>query len=259
MAALQRESDSFVRSFARGLDVIRAFAGNRGAMTLSEVAERAAIARASARRVLMTLQQLGYVSADGRRFRLTPKILDLGYSYLSSLDVWEYAEPIMEELVAQVRESCSASVLDGDEIVYVLRVPTSRIMSINLGIGTRLPAYATSMGRVLLAGLPAGELEAYLNRTQRPALTPHTVTGADELRAIAGDVRAKGWALVDQELEVGLRSIAVPLSNEAGRVVAALNVSAHATRVTAKAMVSDLLPRLEAAQSRINAALRFRS
>jgi IclR family pca regulon transcriptional regulator len=259
MSTVERDSDSFVRSFARGLSVIRAFGGNRSAMTLSEVAERAAVTRASARRVLLTLQQLGYVSADGRHFRLTPKILDLGYSYLSSLDVWEYAEPIMEELVAQVRESCSASVLDGDEIVYVLRVPTSRIMSINLGIGTRLPAYATSMGRVLLAGLGDAELESYLARTERPQLTPYTVTGADEVRAILRDVRANGWALVDQELEVGLRSIAVPLSSGSGRVVAALNVSAHATRVTAEGMVADLLPHLRAAQARIDAALRFRS
>jgi IclR family pca regulon transcriptional regulator len=254
----ERDSDSFVQSFARGLSVIRAFAGSHKPMTLSEVAERAAVTRASARRVLLTLADLGYVAAEGRHFRLTPKILDLGYSYLSSLDIWEYAEPIMEELVEHVRESCSASVLDGDDIVYVLRVPTSRIMSINLGIGTRLPAYATSMGRVLLAGLAERELDDYLARTTRPPLTPHTVTDAAALRGIAQTVRAQGWALVDQELEVGLRSIAVPLSSGGGRVVAALNVSAHAARVSAQGMVEDLLPRLKDAQRRIDAALRFR-
>jgi IclR family pca regulon transcriptional regulator len=259
MLSTERDSDSFVQSFARGLSVIRAFGGKHGAMTLSEVAERAATTRASARRVLLTLQHLGYVRADGRLFRLTPKILDLGYSYLSSLDVWEYAEPIMEELVAQVRESCSASVLDGDEIVYVLRVPTSRIMSINLGIGTRLPAYATSMGRVLLAGLADAELAAYLSRTVRAALTPHTVTDAEALRAAVLQVRAQGWSLVDQELEIGLRSIAVPLTNGSGRVVAALNISAHAARVSAKGMVDELLPRLRFAQRQIDAALRFRA
>ncbi len=259
MVKAERDSDSFVQSFARGLSVIRAFAGNRRPLTLSEVAERADIARASARRVLLTLQNLGYVATEGRQFRLTPKILDLGYSYLSSLDVWEYAEPIMEALVADVRESCSASVLDGDEIVYVLRVPTSRIMSINLGIGTRLPAYATSMGRVLLGGLSEVELEDYLARTTRPALTPHTVTGAAALRGIAVQARNQGWALVDQELEIGLRSIAVPLCNGSSRVVAALNISAHAARISARDMVDVLLPRLREAQRQINAALRFQA
>jgi IclR family pca regulon transcriptional regulator len=257
MLKTERDSESFVQSFARGLSVIRAFGGNHRSMTLSEVAERAAITRASARRVLLTLQHLGYVASEGRNFRLTPKILELGFSYLSSLDVWEYAEPIMESLVSHVRESCSASVLDGDEIVYVLRVPTSRIMSINLGIGTRLPAYATSMGRVLLGGLTDDELEDYLARTTRIALTPHTVTDAGALRNIALKTRQQGWSLVDQELEIGLRSIAVPLTNVSCRTVAALNISAHAARVSARDMVEKLLPRLREAQRQINAALRF--
>jgi IclR family pca regulon transcriptional regulator len=250
-----RESDGFVQSLARGLSVIRSFGPNHGSMTLSEVAARAEITRAGARRALRTLQRLGYVVADGRHFRLTPKILDLGYSFLSSLDIWAFAEPIMERLVDVVDESCSASVLDGDEIVYVLRVPTRRIMSINLGIGTRLPAYATSMGRVLLAALSDAELQQYLARTTRPKLTRLTRTDAAELTAIMTETRHCGWALVDQELEEGLRSIAVPLVNNAGRIIAALNVSAHASRVSADNMISSILPHLRAAQQQINNAL----
>jgi IclR family pca regulon transcriptional regulator len=251
----ERESDSFIQSLARGLSVIRAFGPKHGSMTLSEVAAEAQITRAGARRVLLTLQRLGYVTADGRRFRLTPKILDLGYSFLSSLDIWEFAEPIMERLVDAVHESCSASVLDGDDIVYVMRVPTRRIMSINLGIGTRLPAYATSMGRVLLAALPEREFSDYLARTTRPQLTPCTRTSAADLRAAIVEIASCGWALVDQELEEGLRSIAVPLTNSKGRVVAALNVSAHASRVTAGQMVSEILPHLHAAQRQIDSGL----
>jgi IclR family pca regulon transcriptional regulator len=254
----ERESDSFVQSLARGLSVIRAFGPKHGSMTLSEVAVRADITRAGARRVLLTLQRLGYVASDGRRFHLTPKILDLGYSFLSSLDIWEFAQPIMERLVDAVHESCSASVIDGDDIVYVMRVPTRRIMSINLSIGTRLPAYATSMGRVLLAAYSERELSAYLSRTTRARLTEHTRTTADELRAVIEETRRAGWALVDQELEEGLRSIAVPLTNAKGRVVAALNVSAHASRVSAEQMISNILPQLQEAKREIDGGLPLR-
>ena len=164
----------------------------------------------------------------------------------------------MERLVDAVHESCSASVIDGDDIVYVMRVPTRRIMSINLSIGTRLPAYATSMGRVLLAAYSEAELSEYLNRTTRPRLTEHTRTTADELRAAIAEVRQAGWALVDQELEEGLRSIAVPLINAKGRVIAALNVSAHASRVSAEQIVFDILPQLQEAKREIDGALPLR-
>lgn len=254
-----RESDRFVQSLARGLAVIRAFGPKHGTMTLSEVAVRAEITRAGARRILLTLQQLGYVACDARRFRLTPKILDLGFSFLSSLDIWGFAEPIMERVVDAVHESCSASVLDGDDIVYVMRVATRRIMSINLRIGTRLPAYATSMGRVLLAALSEAELEDYLARTTRPALTSQTRASSEQLLAVVAEARRNGWSLVDGELEDGLRSIAVPLTNSHGRVVAALNVSAHAARVTAEQLVSDILPHLKEAQRQINSALPLRT
>jgi IclR family pca regulon transcriptional regulator len=255
----ERDSDTYVQSLARGLSVIRAFGPGHTTMTLSEVADEAGITRAGARRILLTLQTLGYVALDGRRFSLTPKILSLGYSYLSSLDFWSFAEPIMEALVDRVHESCSASVLDGDDIVYVLRVPTRRIMSINLGIGTRLPAYAASMGRVLLASLSPAELDAYLASTSRKAYTGTTQVDADSLRRIVASVREAGWCLVDQELEEGLRSIAVPLSSRSGRVVAALNISAHASRVSLERMVSELLPELTRAQREIDLALRLQT
>jgi IclR family pca regulon transcriptional regulator len=253
----ERDSETFVQSLARGISVIRAFGASSPIMTLSEVAQRAGVSRAGARRVLLTLQTLGYVHHDGRRFRLSPKILDLGYSYLSSLDLWDFAEPIMEELVETVHESCSASVLDGDDIVYVMRVPTHRIMSINLRVGSRLPAYAASMGRVLLGSLDDGELDRYLARVTLVPRSRFTVTDTARLGKIVRTDRAKGWSLVDQELEEGLRSIAVPLSSTGGRVIAALNISAHASRVTARQMVSDFLPRLQVAQARINESLRM--
>jgi IclR family pca regulon transcriptional regulator len=255
----ERDSETFVQSLARGLSVICSFGPERAVMTLSEVAVATGLTRAGARRVLLTLQTLGYVTLDGRRFRLSPKILRLGYSYLSSLDFWSIAEPVMETLVERVHESCSASVLDGDEIVYVLRVPTRRIMSINLGIGSRLPAYAASMGRVLLAALPESELDAYLGGATRSAFTSATVVEAEALRETIAGVRARGWALVDQELEEGLRSIAVPLHNRSGRVVGALNVSAHASRVSVTRMVDEFLPELMRAQRDVDAALRLHS
>ena len=228
-------------------------------MTLTEVADAAGITRAGARRILLTLQTLGYVRVDGRVFRLAPKILNLGYSYLSSLDFWSFAEPIMERLVERVHESCSASVLDGDDIVYVLRVPTRRIMSINLGIGSRLPAYAASMGRVLLAALSECELNEYLAKTKRTAYTKQTVFEAPELTATLATVRDRGWALVDQELEEGLRSIAVPLHDRRGRVLAALNISAHASRVSVERMTDEFLPELRRAQHDIDTALHLQT
>jgi IclR family pca regulon transcriptional regulator len=252
-----RDSDTYVQSLARGLSVICAFGPGRAAMTLSEVAEAAGVTRAGARRILLTLQTLGYVSSDGRRFQLSPKILNLGYSYLSSLDFWSFAEPIMEALVERVRESCSASVLDGDDIVYVLRVPTRRIMSINLSTGSRLPAYAASMGRVLLAALSDDELEAYLAKTSRTAYTKLTVYATEPLREVVLAVRENGWALVDQELEEGLRSIAVPLHSRSGRVLGALNISAHASRVSVERLVEEFLPELRRAGREIDAALRL--
>ncbi len=243
-ATAPQPGDSYVQSFARGLEVIRSFSAQAPQQTLSEVAERTGLTRAGARRILLTLQTLGYVESDGRLFRLTARILDLGFAYLSSMPIWNLAEPVMEALVEQVKESCSAAVLDGTDIVYVLRVPTHKIMRNTLGVGSRLPAYCTSMGRVLLADLPDEELIRRLKASRPKALTKHTVTELDALLAKVQQVRRQGWCLVNQELEEGLISLAAPISNRAGRTIAALNISGQANRTNAKVAQEKLLPAL---------------
>ena len=242
--------DSYVQSFARGLEVIRSFSAQSPRQTLSEVAGRTGLTRAGARRILLTLQTLGYVESDGKLFRLTARMLDLGFAYLSSLPIWNLAEPIMEALVGQVKESCSAAVLDGTDIVYVLRVPTHKIMSIGLGVGSRLPAYCTSMGRMLLSALPPDQMMQVLQASDRTARTRYTVTDINDLAAKIAQVRKQGWSLVNQELEEGLVSMAAPITDRAGQTVAALNISGQANRTSAKAMQETMLPALlEAARS----------
>ena len=253
---MSERPDHFVQSLERGLAVIRAFGEEAPEMTLSEVAARAKLTRAAARRFLLTLTDLGYVRTDGRRFALSPRVLELGYAYLSSLSLPEIAEPHLERLVAEVRESSSVSVLDGDDIVYVARVPTSRIMRVAINVGTRFPAHATSMGRVQLAALPDGDLDAYLARAELRQLTSRTLTEPDALRAELARIRAQGWALVDQELEEGLRSVAAPIRDRSGRVLAAVNVSAHASRASRDTVRKALLPPLLATAQRIEADLR---
>ncbi len=240
----QKPGDSYVQSFARGLEVIRSFSAQAPRQTLTEVAGRAGLTRAGARRILLTLQTLGYVESDGKLFSLTPRILDLGFAYLSSMPIWNLAEPVMEALVEQVKESCSAAALDGTDIVYVLRVPTRKIMSIGLGVGSRLPAYCTSMGRMLLAGLPDDEAIRRLRAARRTPLTRHTIVDVDALIAKVQQARKQGWCLVNQELEEGLVSIAAPITNRNGRTVAALNISGQANRTSSKAMQDTMLPPL---------------
>jgi IclR family pca regulon transcriptional regulator len=251
-----RPGDSYVQSFARGLEVLRSFGADAPAQTLSEAAERTGLTRAGARRILLTLQHLGYVESEGRLFRLSPKVLELGFAYLSSQPVWQLAQPVMEELTATLKESCSASVLDGDEIVYVLRIPASKIMSINLGIGSRLPAYCTSMGRVLLAGLPDDQLKARLAAMTLERRTAKTVTDPERLLEVLQQVRLQGFALVAEELEEGLVSMAAPIVNRAGRVVAAVNISGQQHRTPPAHMLEVFLPKLLAAAARINAMVK---
>lgn len=239
--------DAYVQSFARGLEVIRSFSASAPEQTLSEVARRSGLSRAGARRILLTLLALGYVESDGKQFRLTPRILDLGFAYLSSMPIWNLAEPVMEDLVAQLRESCSAAVLDSTDIVYVLRVPTHKIVNINLGVGSRLPAYCTSMGRMLLAGLPEELALARLAGSERQPRTRHTVTELEPLLARLRQAREQGWCLVDQELEEGLISLAVPIKGRTGQTVAALNVSGQANRTSALEMQTQMLPALQRA------------
>jgi IclR family pca regulon transcriptional regulator len=247
--------DSYVQSFARGLAVVRTFSGEAPAQTITEVAERAGLTRAGARRILLTLQHLGYVEAEGRLFRLTPKILDLGFAYLSSLPLWNLAEPVMEDLVADIKESCSAAVLDATDIVYVLRVPTHKIMAINLGVGSRLPAYCSSMGRVLLAGLPDEQIDARLAASDLVQRTPKTETDPTRLRALIEQVRVQGWALVAEELEEGLVSLAAPIRGRNGEVVAAINVSGQQHRTPPVVMLERFLPKLLAAAHQISSMI----
>jgi IclR family pca regulon transcriptional regulator len=248
-------SADFVQSLERGLSVIRAFDRSHPELTLSEVAASTGVTRAAARRFLLTLMDLGYVRSDGRFFSLSPRVLELGYAYLSSLSLPEVAEVHLEALVAEVNESSSVSVLDGPDVVYVARVPTSRIMTVAINVGTRFPAYATSMGRVLLAGLPDDELSAYLDAVSFDRLTGRTVGGVAALRTELQRVRAQGWSLVDQELEEGLRAVAAPIRDRAGRTVAAINISTAASRTTLEAIRRDLVPPLLATAARISADL----
>ncbi|GAA0382858.1 IclR family transcriptional regulator [Acrocarpospora corrugata] len=248
-------AEEYVQSLARGLAVIRAFDATTPELTLSDVARKTDLTRAAARRFLLTLVDLGYVRTDGRLFSLSPRVLELGYAYLSSLSLPEVALPHLERLVAEVHESASVSVLDDGDVVYVARVPTTRIMRVTIAIGTRFPAHCTSMGRVLLAGLPAADLDEFLERHRLERLTQRTVTSPVTLRGELDRVRAQGWAMVDQELEEGLRSIAAPIRNRAGRAVAAVNLSSHASRTTLESARRDLLPPLLATAARIEADL----
>jgi len=256
--AVESESGSgdFVQSLARGLEVIRAFDAEHPVLTLSDVARRAGLTRAAARRFLRTLETLGYVRADGRDFSLTPRVLELGFSYLSALSLPAIAQPHLERLSREVDESVSSAVLDGADIVYVARVPTRRIMSVGITIGTRFPAYATSMGRVLLAALPEARAREIITASHPEPLTSRTRTDVEAILDELEAVRTQGWSLVDGELEEGLRSLAAPLHARGGTVVAAVNISATA-RGDATAWRERCLPGLLAAASDIDADLRL--
>ncbi len=243
------DGSAFVQSLARGLAVVRAFDAEHPRRPLADIARATGLTRATARRFLLTLETLGYVRAIDGAFELTPRVLELGVSYLSALRLPEIAQPHLERLSRTVGESTSASVLDGDEIVYVARVPVRRIMSVGITIGTRFPAFATSMGRVLLAALPPDARDAALAGAL-PALTPRTVTDPTALRAELDRVAADGWSLVEGELESGLRALAAPVTRR-GRTVAAVNLSTG----DADARVGALLPELRATASAISAEL----
>lgn len=254
-ASKQELGREFNESLARGLTVLAAFGEGRDALTLTEVARATGLARATARRALITLEHLGYVTVRDRAHHLTPRVLALGYPPLSVATLPQIAQPHLTALTGQVRDSASLAVLVGDDIQYTGRVATRRIMNVNITVGTRFPAHATSMGRVLLAAQPAPERESSLARTPPHALTPYTVTGRDELRAALERVRADGYALVDEELEVGLRSVAVPVHDRRGTVVAAVNVAMHSSSRTPAECITDVLPLLRAAAGRVEADL----
>ncbi|MBG6084340.1 IclR family transcriptional regulator domain-containing protein [Zhihengliuella flava] len=260
-AAAEPPSSYFVQSLERGLEVIRAFGADHPSMTLTDVARVTGLTRATARRFLLTLTDLGYVRTDGKHFELTARVLRLGYAFVSSHDLPQLAEPVLEELSAAVGESASASVLDGAWVVYIARVHTRRIMRVGISVGTRFPAYATSMGRVLLAhGEGDDDAAALAAAGPFEALTPHTLTDPARLAAELARVREQGWSLVDQELELGLSSLAVPVRGPDGRVVAAVNVSMSAGGAGGAApaeRVEDLLPHLRAAAEQVEEALRL--
>lgn len=219
----------YVQSLERGLKVITAFSKERPSMTLSEVAEAVGLTRATARRFLITLETLGYISTDGKDFSLTPKVLDLGFSYLSSLGLTETISPHLSALSNQVHESASAAILDGNDIVYVARAAGPKIMQVQITIGTRFPAAVTSMGRVLLSGLSSEEQRQTVLDSQIVARTTYTKTSVEEILSDIAQVRVQGFSFVDQELELGLRSLAVPIRNSQGKLIAAINVSTAST------------------------------
>jgi IclR family pca regulon transcriptional regulator len=253
----ERQGDpDYMQSLARGLDVIRAFEHARPTLSITQVARLTKISRAAARRCLYTLARLGYVSGADGIYELTPRILSLGYSYLSAMPLARLAQPILQRVSDRLHESCSIAVLDGDEIVYVARAATERILSIGLGAGSRLPAYCTSMGRVLLANLSDAELDAYLARVHIERHTPHTITDRGVLHKELQRARTSGYVMVDQELEMGLRSIAVPVKRPDGRAVASINVGAHAARADRQTMVKTYLPVLLEAANEIGLAVR---
>jgi IclR family pca regulon transcriptional regulator len=248
----------FIQSLERGLAIIKAFDETRPHMTASEVAKVTGLDRASVRRFLLTLVDLGYIVTDGRLYALRPRVLELGYAFLSSLSLPELALPHMEELVAAVHETSSLGVLDGGEVVFVARVPTKRLMSVPIMVGSRFPGYATSMGRVLLSGLSGPDLGRYLDSTDLKPLAEHTVTDPALLRAIVAETRERGWAIVDQEMDDNSRSVAVPVRDREGQVVAALNVSTVAGRGGEDALLG-FLPDLQRAAGKIEADLEPRS
>jgi IclR family pca regulon transcriptional regulator len=239
------DSRDFVQSLARGLSVLRAFDAEHTRLGLTDIANRTSMSRAAARRLVMTLEHLGYVRSNGREYVLSPSVLELGFGYLGSLNLTDLAQPLLEDLARAVNQSSSMAVLDGQSIVYVLRVPGRRIMSVTLGVGARLPAFSASMGRVLLSGLDEAALDAWLRDCHPTRLTAHTVTDTQRLRRIVEEVRHQGYAYVEQELELGLCSMAVPVHNADGRIATAINVSFPYHPDAAREADRTILPQLK--------------
>lgn len=244
-----------VRSFERGLRVIRCFGSGARSMTLAEVARAADLNRATARRLLMTLEELGYVRRRDDRFQLTPRVLDLGYAYLASFAVPELALPYLEDLSESVGEASSIGVLDDADVVYVARIPANRVMTVSIGLGSRFPAYRTSLGRVLLASLDDAEVAELWERSDRRNPTEHTVRTLSELLERLAEVRQHGFAMVDQELELGVRSIAAPVHGPSGATIAAMNVSTHVNRIDEDELESRFVPALLETTSKLDRAL----
>lgn len=252
-AAMQEEARSrdLVGSLERGLDVMEILAAHPEGLTLTEMAEQAGLTRAGARRFLLTLAGAGYAVQEGRRFRLSAKLLSLARTWVQGASLWTYAETFMRQVSEKLGEACSAAILSGEDVVYVARVPGWHILSVSLHVGTRLPAYCTSMGRVLLSGLPPVELEAYLIKAKLSPKTPKTITDRQQLAQAIERAGRDGFAIVDEELELGLRSIAVPIRDRAGKIVAAINVSTQTARLSCEELERNVLPLLKKAAGEI--------
>lgn len=250
-----KQSGDYIQSLERGLQVIQAFSHENQALTISDVSKITGLSRPTARRILLTLEHLGFAESSNSLFTLTARTLSLGYAYLSSNNRWSIAHTFMRDFVNRTGESCSISILDGTDIIYVARVSTKRIMSINIDVGTRLPAYATSMGHVLLAYLPKDKLEQYLESIDFEQFTDKTIVDKKQLLAILEEVRENEWGGVDQQLEEGLRSIAVPLRDGSGKVFAAINCSVHAGRISKEMLQNEFLPLLKESAEKISQAM----
>ena len=250
-----REGD-IINGLVKGLSVIECFDEEHASQSITDVATRTGLERATARRCLLTLTHLGYASYDGKFFRLTPRVLNLGHSYLAATPLPRLIQPFLEELSAQINESSSAAILDGTEILYIARASHRRVMSINLGAGARLPAYCTSMGRILLAAIAPNAARDVLNRSERIAYTTKTKADLPSLTTELAVISAQGFAVIDEELELGLCSIAVPLFNAQGQIVAALNVGAHSARAPTSHMIANFLPLMRKIQADVRPLLR---
>lgn len=255
---VEERGEHFVRAVERALAVLRAFSPEQPELTLTEVATATNLDRAGARRLLLTLMDLGYLRHDGRHFALTPQVLEFGYAYLSSRPLPQIAEPHLQRLTRELNEMTSMAVLERDDICYIAQVPGPKLLSVSIPIGTRFPAHATSMGKVLLAGLPPERLEARLGSMELRPITPNTITTREALRTELAAVRKQGFVISDDELEGGLRGVAVPVRDHGGRVFAAANVSLHANGVPEAAVQSEVVPRLLTTASRIEADLRLK-
>jgi IclR family transcriptional regulator, pca regulon regulatory protein len=255
VSADRQQDKEFMATLAKGLALLGSFDKQRPAMTLSEAAKATGFSRATARRILRTLAELGYVVQSGREFSLSSGILKLGFAYLATQNWIEQASPLMRQLGEEFHESCSAAILEGTEIVYVARFPARRIMSVTLAVGTRLPAFHTSLGRIQLGFLDDAELWCRLRSLRIEAFTPSTITDVQALYERVREDHAQGFAIVDEELERGLRSIAVPVVDRAGEAIAALNISTHSTRTTRNEMRDRFLPRLRTVAERISASV----
>jgi IclR family pca regulon transcriptional regulator len=250
----RRDNDpDFIEAIARGLDVLTAFSPGQQVMTLSDIAARTELARPTVRRILVTLEALGHIRSVSGGFMLTPRVLELGLTYVSSMGLWDVAKPHLERLVERTHESSSIAQLDGSDIVYVARVAVPKIIALAVQIGTRFPAPPTSLGKVLLADLRADELENVLAQPGRSGITPRHPLQRDELDRVLRDVRAKGWAATDEQLAGGIRSVAAPLRDGSGRVIAAMNVTVHAAETSMETLLGDYLPLLLQTASEVSA------